>query len=703
MRAILLTATIPIVTLLAFFLPYHRLLDPVMMPLQAFFVGLFIYHLGLVTLGVRAPEPVKMRTPRSQFAIAVAAHNEEAVVGNLIASLSAQNYPRDLVTIFVAADHCTDRTAEVARVAGARAFERHNSARRGKGPAIEWLIGRIRATGEPFDAVVIFDADNLAAPTFLRYMDAYLQEGHQVIQGYLGVKNPDDSWITRAIHISYAYTNRFFQLAKRTIGLSSALGGTGLCIAAPLLERLGWRCEALTEDLEFQIRAILEGVRPTWAWEAVVYDEKPLTFQAAWQQRRRWMQGHASVAVRYLGPLIGRAITTRDPIALDTIIYLSGPIWLSLAFLLAIVYLANQLAPLFSYMYPAWIPPLLIVVSCVYPYVALQLEGVPTRGYLWPSTLAGVLALSICWPLLGFLGLLQHRNRVWVKTSHTRSLSLAEVEAPTTATLPSQPRWKRLSIARATAGAMIALVIISVLTPQIVARRLRPPLEEGATFLLDGRTAQALERFQDALNEQPQDPVAEAFLAVTYRMMGNQLPAMLAYRRLKALDPTLEQTTVAVVDFWLRHRDHPNSEQFLHDLLSTARSGPDAYVWTANLFINRGRLRDADTIVAGGLRRFGRQVPLLKVRGFLLLKQNRPADAILVLEEARSKAPNDVFLMTNLGWAYYYAGNIGATIRIWERALTLDPANEALRNDLERIRRRRAKSSQENTSEPSQV
>ncbi len=42
----------------------------------------------------------------------IPAHNEEAVVGNLVESLKAQNYNKDLYDIYVIADNCTDNTAK---------------------------------------------------------------------------------------------------------------------------------------------------------------------------------------------------------------------------------------------------------------------------------------------------------------------------------------------------------------------------------------------------------------------------------------------------------------------------------------------------------------------------------------------------------------------------------------------------------------
>ena len=49
-----------------------------------------------------------------RFAVLIAARNEEAVIGDLLDSLHAQDYDMSLVTVFVIADNCTDRTAAIA-------------------------------------------------------------------------------------------------------------------------------------------------------------------------------------------------------------------------------------------------------------------------------------------------------------------------------------------------------------------------------------------------------------------------------------------------------------------------------------------------------------------------------------------------------------------------------------------------------------
>ena len=65
-----------------------------------------------------------------KFMAIIPAHNEESVIKNLIESLNNQDYPKELLDIYVIADNCTDNTAQVAKEAGAIVYERFNNTKK---------------------------------------------------------------------------------------------------------------------------------------------------------------------------------------------------------------------------------------------------------------------------------------------------------------------------------------------------------------------------------------------------------------------------------------------------------------------------------------------------------------------------------------------------------------------------------------------
>ena len=67
----------------------------------------------VVEVLVHRPEPITAKK-NHRFAVIIAARNESAVIANLIHSIKVQNYPQELIDVFVIADNCTDNTAQVA-------------------------------------------------------------------------------------------------------------------------------------------------------------------------------------------------------------------------------------------------------------------------------------------------------------------------------------------------------------------------------------------------------------------------------------------------------------------------------------------------------------------------------------------------------------------------------------------------------------
>lgn len=292
---------------------------------QIFVFALTVYYLVISLVGLYKKKKAKLCAPEKSFALIAAAHNEELVIKNLIDSLNNLDYPKELYDIFVIADNCTDNTAKIAAKCGAKVFERVNKEKRGKGFALEWMFAKIFKMNKKYDAIAIFDADNVVSTNFLNEMNSKMCEGYKVVQGYIDSKNPDDSWITEAYSIAFWSANRMFQMGRVNLGLSNQLGGTGFVMATETLKELGWGATCLTEDLEFTCKLVLNGHKVGWAHEAVVYDEKPLTLKQSWHQRKRWMQGFADVASRFFMPLIKKALSKGDFIAFDCALYVIQP------------------------------------------------------------------------------------------------------------------------------------------------------------------------------------------------------------------------------------------------------------------------------------------------------------------------------------------------------------------------------------------
>ncbi len=394
----------------------------------AFATAYAFYNVAIGLRGIfRGRQSPAARVHR-RFAILVPAHNEAAVLGPLLNSLQAQQYPRECFEVFVSADHCSDHSAEVARTHGAVVLERHNQVRRGKTWNVRWALAHLPV--REFDAVVIIDADNLAHPGYLAAMNEYLEmhPNTAAVQGYLDVKNPDDTWVTKAIAISYWFSNRFAQGARAQLGLCCMLGGTGMCLRTEVVPLIG-QLESLVDDLELTALLALRGQAVGWCAQAIIFDEKPVSLTASLQQRRRWMQGHFWALAQF-GP---RALTaflgSGRLLHFDLLLTLAWPAITLLGLIFGVIQVANWL----------WTDPF---GGALWSWAATIIAGATAQTLIGPSvrmrrltwryvsTVPGYLLFGLSWLIVLIMGLAKaHDQGHWAKTEHTRALGHRDLES----------------------------------------------------------------------------------------------------------------------------------------------------------------------------------------------------------------------------------------------------------------------------------
>lgn len=196
-----------------------------------------------------APEAKKLH----RYAAVISARNESAVIGELIDSLHKQNYPAELLDIYVVADNCTDNTAECARRAGAIVFERFNRTQVGKGYALDYLFSHLHTAGldSQYFGYFVFDADNIVDPAFVREMNNTACSGDfAAITCYRNSKNFGSNWISAGYSLWFLREARFLNFPRMLIGSNCTVSGTGFLISAEVIrENGGWPFYLLTEDL----------------------------------------------------------------------------------------------------------------------------------------------------------------------------------------------------------------------------------------------------------------------------------------------------------------------------------------------------------------------------------------------------------------------------------------------------------------------
>lgn len=399
--------------------------------------GLFtlygVYFVVIALLGLKKPEEYPQAVKKAKIAVLIAARNEEAVIGHLVDSLKQQNYPDDKYEIFVAPNNCTDKTREVAQEHGATIFVPEDPIH-SKGEVLSQLIDVLLEENR-FDAICVFDADNLVHPEFLNKMNNALQTGVKVAQGFRDSKNPGVSPISTSYSVCYWMLNRFYNGGRQALGLSGLVNGSGFMVSMELLKRLGgWKTRTMTEDYEFSAQCVLAGERVQYVPGAVIYDEQPLTFVQSWKQRRRWSTGSVQGMELYLLALVNYSIKNRKWISMDMAMTFVMPVIQLVSLVVGIITMGLGFYRIYEFnIIPLtqllWGVAFVLVAGF---FVCALLAAFVVRlnlGSKMKGTLKGILYFAfflLSWMPISIISIFK-RQKTWDQVAHTCSTSIQEL------------------------------------------------------------------------------------------------------------------------------------------------------------------------------------------------------------------------------------------------------------------------------------
>lgn len=261
----------------------------------------FMWSTLIVLIGlVKAPRRHPKASRHLRFAILVCARNEESVIRMPVKSIAMGKYPADSREVFVLADNCTDDTARRAWEAGATVWEK-TSPSSGKGDVLKWGIERICAFGG-FDAIAVFDADNVVADNWLDVVNDALQDGECVVTGCRHASNATANVISGWYSVYWDVMNELSNRVRTNLGLSGKLTGTGFAFLVSALGEEGWNTRTMVEDVEFTVQGNIAGRRVAYVPDAHYADEQPVETVSMWRQLRRWATGGWQVVRLYSWP-----------------------------------------------------------------------------------------------------------------------------------------------------------------------------------------------------------------------------------------------------------------------------------------------------------------------------------------------------------------------------------------------------------------
>lgn len=235
---------------------------------------------------------------RLRFLVVVPAHDESTVIGVTLTALRGAMRDGDLLV--VVADHCTDDTAAIARVAGAIVVERTGDEPQGRAEARQ--AGLDRARDLEWDALVTMDADSVVAPDFLDACERALGAGAVALQPRLDITR-GRSLVEQASLAAYAVQALTLARGRDVLRCAVRLRGVGMVVRRDVLAEHTFRAPA-SEDLFFSLDLCLAGVRPRHLEAARVHSLMPRDWRTTANQRVRYEAGRLAAAKEFVRPLL---------------------------------------------------------------------------------------------------------------------------------------------------------------------------------------------------------------------------------------------------------------------------------------------------------------------------------------------------------------------------------------------------------------
>lgn len=239
----------------------------------------------------------------NRIAVLIPAHNEEDVIFDTVDLLfKKQNYPHELFDVYVVADNCTDKTAELAKKAGAKVYihtdddPKHHIV----GYALKYAFEHLLQEETKYDYVIRLDADNHVNDDFFRLMNDAYNAGAKIARPYESALNMTQSNFTKACGLYYIFDSRFSSRIRETIHLDAHVNGPGSLTAMEIIERIGgYDTTTMCEDTEFNFKRMFEGYRCHFVEDAVVYEDLPSTFNATLKRNKRLGAGNTRLLFKY--------------------------------------------------------------------------------------------------------------------------------------------------------------------------------------------------------------------------------------------------------------------------------------------------------------------------------------------------------------------------------------------------------------------
>ena len=273
--------------------------------------------------------------------VLIAAHNEEAVVADILSALLEVDYPADKLAIVPVNDRSIDGTREiidsyVVRYPGRITPFHRSGGKPGKAAALKDAMAYVNT-----EIMLVFDADYVPGKALIRQLVApFFDPEVGSVMGRVVPLNVGKKLLTRILDLERSGGYQVDQQARMNLHFVPQYGGTVAGIRKSALDEIGgWNENTLAEDTDLTYRMLLAGWKTVYENRAECYEEVPERWPVRVRQIMRWAKGHNQAMVGYSAALLrSRNVSWWE--RLDGLlllgVYMMAPVLL-LGWLLAIV------------------------------------------------------------------------------------------------------------------------------------------------------------------------------------------------------------------------------------------------------------------------------------------------------------------------------------------------------------------------------
>lgn len=406
-------------------------------PITLFFLAVVVFRTVVGVSGAGAETAITVGDERIRsidplelpiYTILVPVYKERRVIGRLLESLAALDYPADKLDIIILFEEEDLETLAAAKAAAPQANVRFLIVPAGEPQTKPKAcnVGLLFAQGE---YLVIYDAEDRPDPDQLKKALLAFQQGPAelaCVQAALNYYNWDENFLTRMFTLEYSFWFDYLLPGLDRLRLPIPLGGTSNHFRTSVLQELGgWDPFNVTEDADLGIRAAMHGYR-VGIVNSTTYEEAN-THLGNWiRQRSRWIKGYMQTALVFLRnpvDLVHRA-GIRQTIGFvlliggTPLVFLFQPV----AVVLTIIWLLTR-TQLFAPLFPPW----LLYLSLFNLLIGNALAIYVNMFAVFKRRLHGLVLFSLLNPLYWLLhsiaaykalGQLFTRPYYWEKTVH---------------------------------------------------------------------------------------------------------------------------------------------------------------------------------------------------------------------------------------------------------------------------------------------